>query len=184
MSLKRRHYAGTFGGARQEALLKLVTALLAMICGINDLFDCTNVLEVLGDTYLQKEIHSLLKMRELALALWSKGAVTFDAWLKRSLRQSERSRWQQNEGRGSNVGVIMMIFLILASLLSVVLLFAILAVARWPTSLLLLLPLLVLLLLLLLLSLALLLVELGIFSLVLDRGNTVGILCVASIAAA
>jgi hypothetical protein len=69
MSLKRRHHAGIFGGAKQEALLKLVTALLAVIHGINNLFDRTNVLEVLEDTHLQKEIHSLLKMRELALAL-------------------------------------------------------------------------------------------------------------------
>jgi hypothetical protein len=78
----------------------------------------------------------------------------------------------------------MMILLVLASPLSAVLLFAVLAVARRPTSLLLLLlTLLALLLLLLLLpTLALLLVELGVLSLVLDRGDVVGILGAASVA--
>jgi hypothetical protein len=66
----------------------------------------------------------------------------------------------------------MMILLILACSLSVVLLFAILAIARRSTSLLLLLSL-----------LALLLVELEVFPLVLDCGDTVGILCIASVAA-
>jgi hypothetical protein len=69
--------------------------------------------------------------------------------------------------------VIVMILLTLASPLSVALLFAILAVARRPTSLLL----------LLLALLALLLVELGIFPLVLDRCDAVGILSAASTAA-
>jgi hypothetical protein len=76
----------------------------------------------------------------------------------------------------------MMIILVLASPLSAALLLAVLTVARRPTSLLLLL--LALLALLLLPFLALLLVELRVFALVLDRGDAVGILCVASIAAA
>jgi hypothetical protein len=80
--------------------------------------------------------------------------------------------------------VIVVILLILASLLSAALLLAILAVARRPTSLLLLLlALLALLLLLLLPSLALLLVELRVFALVLDRGDAVGIFGAASVAA-
>jgi hypothetical protein len=58
-----------------------------------------------------------------------------------------------------------MILLIFACPLSAALLLAILAIARRPTSL-----------------LALLLVELGIFLLVLDRGNAVGILHATSIA--
>jgi hypothetical protein len=80
--------------------------------------------------------------------------------------------------------MIVMILLILASPLSAALLFAVLAIARRPTSLLLLLLALLALLLLLLPSLALLLVELGIFPLVLDRGDAVGVFGAASIAAA
>jgi hypothetical protein len=79
--------------------------------------------------------------------------------------------------------VIVMILLVFASPLSAALLLAVLAVARQPTSLLLLLALLALLLLLLLHSLALLLVELRVFALVLDRGNVVGVLGAASVAA-
>jgi hypothetical protein len=79
-----------------------------------------------------------------------------------------------------------MILLVLASLLSMALLFAVLAIARRPTSLLLLLlALLALLLLLLLLpTLALLLVELRVFALVLDCSDAVGVLGAASVAAA
>jgi hypothetical protein len=47
VSLKRRHHTGAFEGARREALLELVTALLAMMRGINDFFDSTDILEVM-----------------------------------------------------------------------------------------------------------------------------------------
>jgi hypothetical protein len=159
-------------------LLELVAALLAVMRSINDFFDDADALEVPGDTHLLKEIHSPLHTRELALALGSKGAVTLNTRLERSLRRGERSGRRRNEGGGGNVGVIIVILLVLASSLSAALLLAVLAVARQPTSLLLLLlALLALLLLLLLLpSLALLLVELGVFALVLDRGDAVGIL--------
>jgi hypothetical protein len=119
-----------FREARQGALLELVVVLLAMMCSINDFFDCTDALKVPGHAHLYKGIHSLLKMWELALALKSKGAIALNVQLKRSLQWGERSWWQQNKGKGSDVGVIMMILLILASSLSAALLFAVLAIAR------------------------------------------------------
>jgi hypothetical protein len=76
VSLQRRRHAGAFGGAQRGALLELVAALLAVMRGINDFFDGANVLEVVGDTHLLEEIHSLLHTRELALVFRSKGAVT------------------------------------------------------------------------------------------------------------
>jgi cytochrome bd-type quinol oxidase subunit 2 len=99
------------------------------------------------------------------------GALAQLEWL---LWWGEKSGRQWDKGRDGNIGVIMMIFLILASSLLVALLLAILAVARQPTN---------LLLLLLLLLLTLLLVELGIFPLVLNYGDAVGIFSAASIAA-
>jgi hypothetical protein len=157
-----------------------------MMRSINNFFDGANALEVLGNAHLLEEIHGPLNTRELALALRSKGVITLDTRLKRSLRRGERSGRRRDEGGGSDIGVIMMILLILASPLPAALLFAILAVARRPTSLLLLLlPLLALLLLLLLLLLrALLLVELGIFPLVFNCSYAVGVLGAASITAA
>jgi hypothetical protein len=173
VSLKRRRHAGAFEGAQRGALLELVAALLAVMHSINNFFNSTDALEVAGDTYLLEEIHSPLHTRELALAFRSKGVVALNARLERLLRQGERSGQRRDEGGGSDVGVIMMILLILASLLPAVLLFAVLAIARRPTSLLL----------LLLALLALLLVELRVFALVLDRGNVVGVLRAASVAA-
>jgi hypothetical protein len=164
-------------------LLKLVTALLAVMRSINDFFDSADALEVAGDAHLLKEIHGPLHTRELALALGSKGAVALDARLKRSLRRGERSWRRRDKGGGGDIGVIMVILLVPASPLSAALLLAVLAVARRPTSLLLLLALLALLL-LLLPSLALLLVELRVFALVLDCGNAVGVLGAASVSGA
>jgi cytochrome bd-type quinol oxidase subunit 2 len=182
--LERRRHTGAFGGAQRGALLKLIAVLLAVMRGINNFFDSAYALEVAGDAHLLKEIYGPLHARELALALRSKGAVALYLRLKRSLRQGERSGRQRNKGGGGDVGVIMMILLILASLLFAALLLAVLAVARRPTSLLLLLlALLALLLLLLLPILALLLVELGIFPLVLDCGYAVGVFSATSIAA-
>jgi hypothetical protein len=143
--------------------------------GINDFFDCADVLNVPGDTHLLKEIHGPLETRELALALRSKEAIALDAQLKRLLWQGEGSGRWRNKGGGSNIGVILMILLRFASPLSTALLLAVLAVARRPTS---------LLLLLLLLLRALLLVELRVLALVLDRSNAVGIFGVASITTA
>jgi hypothetical protein len=131
VSLKQRHDAGTFEGARREALLKLIPLLLlAVMNSVNNFFDCINVLEVLEHTYLQKKIHCLLEAGELALVFESKGVVVLNAQLKRLLWQSERCQRQQNEGRGSDIEVVVLTILALTSLLSVALLFAILAIAR------------------------------------------------------
>jgi hypothetical protein len=131
MSLERRRYAGAFGGARQEALLKLVaTLLLAVICGINDFFKRADALEVAGDTYLLKEIHCPLETRKLALAFGGKGAVALDAQLEWSLWWGERSGRRWDKGGSGDIGVIMMILLVLASPLPAALLLAILAVAK------------------------------------------------------
>jgi hypothetical protein len=56
-------------------------ALLAMMQSINDFFDSANALEVAGNAHLLEEIHSPLHMRELSLALRSKGAVALDTQL-------------------------------------------------------------------------------------------------------
>jgi hypothetical protein len=168
VSLEWRRHAGAFEGARQGALLKLVATLLAMMCSINDFFNRTDAFEVLGHAHLCEEIHSPLKIWKLALAFRSKEVITLNARLKWLLRQSEECWQRQNEGEGSDIGVVMMTILILTCLLSAALLLAVLAIARCPTSLLLL----------------LLLVELGIFPLVLNCNNAVGILSVVvSIAA-
>jgi hypothetical protein len=66
----------------------------------------------------------------LALTFGSKRVVTLYPRLKRSLWRGERSEWQRNEGRGGDVGVIVMIILILASLLSAALLLAVLVIVR------------------------------------------------------
>jgi cytochrome bd-type quinol oxidase subunit 2 len=154
-------------------LLKLIAALLAMMRSINNFFDSANTLEVPRDAHLLKEIHGPLHTRELALAFRSKRAITLNMQLKRLLQRGERSGRRRNKGGGGNIGVIVMILLVFASPLSAALLLAVLAVARRSTSLLLLLPL-----------RALLLVELGIFPLVLDRSNAVGVLDATSVAAA
>jgi hypothetical protein len=92
MSLKRRRYTGTFRGARQGALLELIaTLLLAMVGSINNLFKCTDMLEVVENTHLLKKVHSLLKTWVLAFVLKSKRAIALNVQFKRLLQQSERS---------------------------------------------------------------------------------------------
>jgi hypothetical protein len=111
-------------------LLELVAALLAIMCSINDFFNCANALEVVENAHLLKKIHGPLHVRELALALGSKRAIALNAQLKRSLRRGKRSRQWWNKGGGSNVGVIMMILVVFSSPLSTALLLAVLAIAR------------------------------------------------------
>jgi hypothetical protein len=68
VSLEQKHHVSIFEEARQGALLKLITALLlAMMSSINNIFKCTDALEVMEQAYLYEEIYCLLKVEKLAL---------------------------------------------------------------------------------------------------------------------